>query len=92
LYKLVFTREFEKRFDQIKEKEDKKRILKKILSLKTDPSIGQMLTGIDNIDYGRLYRLRVGKYRIIYAIKHETIEIIIVTVGHRKKVYDQLGR
>ena len=37
-----------------------------------------------------LYRIRVGDYRIIYAIDEQQIQILIATVGHRKDIYDSL--
>ena len=33
------------------------------------------------------YRIRVGKYRVIYEINDEVIIVTIVSVGHRKDVY-----
>jgi mRNA interferase RelE/StbE len=33
------------------------------------------------------YRLRVGKYRIIYDIYDRVLWVIILKVGHRKEVY-----
>jgi len=33
------------------------------------------------------YRLKIGKYRVIYKIDNENIIIIIVRIGHRKEVY-----
>jgi mRNA interferase RelE/StbE len=34
-----------------------------------------------------LYRIRVGDYRIIYAIEDEVLLVLVVTVGHRREVY-----
>lgn len=34
-----------------------------------------------------LYRVRVGDYRIVYAIDDEQIYIFIVKVAHRREVY-----
>jgi mRNA interferase RelE/StbE len=34
-----------------------------------------------------LWRYRVGDYRIICDIQHETITILVLAVGHRKEVY-----
>lgn len=90
MYKLIFAEEFEKNFDKLKDKENQRRILKKVLELKENPDLGKMLAGITDEVFGRVYRLRVGKYRIIYAIKHETSEIYLITVGHRESVYDRL--
>jgi len=33
------------------------------------------------------YRIRIGKYRLIYEIKEESKEIYILGVSHRKKAY-----
>ncbi|HEY5104839.1 MAG TPA: type II toxin-antitoxin system RelE/ParE family toxin [Acidimicrobiales bacterium] len=34
------------------------------------------------------YRLRVGDYRIIYVIKRDVLLMVVITVGHRRDVYD----
>ena len=38
--------------------------------------------------YERLYRLRVGDYRIVYEVTGEDVRI--VAVSHRKDIYRQL--
>ncbi len=35
-----------------------------------------------------LWRYRVGDYRIICQIKDEEITILVLTVAHRKEIYD----
>ncbi len=34
------------------------------------------------------YRIRVGNYRIIYNIFDKEIIVDIITIGHRKDIYD----
>lgn len=34
-------------------------------------------------------RVRVGDYRIIYTIADDVLLIVVVTVGHRREVYDR---
>ena len=34
------------------------------------------------------YRIRVADYRIIYEIKDEKLIVLIISIGHRKNVYD----
>jgi mRNA interferase RelE/StbE len=38
-----------------------------------------------------LYRLRVGDYRIIYAIQDDELLVIVVSAGHRRDVYRRLS-
>jgi mRNA interferase RelE/StbE len=35
------------------------------------------------------FRVRVGDYRIIYTIADDVLLIVIVTLGHRRDVYDR---
>jgi mRNA interferase RelE/StbE len=34
-----------------------------------------------------LYRIRVGQYRIIYAIHDRILLVLVVRIGHRRDVY-----
>lgn len=34
-------------------------------------------------------RVRVGDYRIIYAVKDDVLLVVVVRLGHRRDVYDQ---
>lgn len=64
-------------------KVDLKRIFAAIYRLDSDPQPTQSkkLAGSD------LYRLRVGRYRILYEIKDHVLVIIIIKIKHRKNVY-----
>lgn len=35
------------------------------------------------------YRVRVGDYRIIYSIHDDVLLIVVVTLGHRRDVYER---
>lgn len=43
--------------------------------------------GVKKLQGHDLYRLRVGDYRIIYAIQDSELLILVATIGHRKDVY-----
>jgi mRNA interferase RelE/StbE len=60
------------------------RILQRLEGLVIDPrSEGVVkLSGAED-----LYRIRVGDYRIIYAIEDQALLVLIVKVGHRRDVY-----
>ncbi len=56
-----------------------------LLELSTSPSP----QGVEKLKgYERLYRIRVGDYRIVYEIAGE--DVTIVAVSHRKDVYREL--
>jgi mRNA interferase RelE/StbE len=39
-------------------------------------------------DLKGLWRLRVGDYRIVAKIEADRLVVLVVTVGHRREVYD----
>jgi mRNA interferase RelE/StbE len=55
-----------------------------IKALATDPRPRghRKLRGFDDV-----YRIRVGRYRVLYSIEKKEILVIILKVGHRKDVY-----
>ena len=34
-------------------------------------------------------RVRIGDYRILYTVADDVLLVVIVTVGHRREVYDR---
>ena len=63
--------------------EDRRRIVRRIESLSTDPKPpgSEKLSGEDK------YRVRQGNYRVIYRVSDERREVIVFKVGHRRDVY-----
>jgi mRNA interferase RelE/StbE len=90
VFKLIFSKEFEKQFDKLGDKNIQKRILKKVLNLKSNPFQGKMLTAFEDDILGKLYRIRIGDFRVVYGINQKTNEIYLVTLGHRKNIYDDI--
>ena len=35
------------------------------------------------------FRVRVGSYRMIYAVEDDVLLVVVVTLGHRSDVYDR---
>ncbi len=81
-YKIFFRKSVWKDFESIPKKE-LNRILEEIESLSENPrpSGSQKLSGQER------YRIRQGRYRILYSIQDKELTIWIVKVGHRKDVY-----
>ena len=63
------------------------RILPKIGELATDPFPPQSIK-LKGSEY--LYRIRVGDYRIVYAVDLDACKISIYHVRHRREVYRDL--
>ena len=81
-YKIFFKKSVEKDFETIPKK-DLKRIIKRIGELANDPRP----TGCEKLTGQDRYRLRQGRYRIVYSIRDNKLTVYVVKVGHRKHIY-----
>jgi mRNA interferase RelE/StbE len=81
-YKIYFRTSVEKDFSAVPKK-DLQRILHRIEALATDPTPrgAAKLTGQER------YRIRQGRYRIVYSIQDKQLTVWIVKVAHRKDIY-----
>jgi len=64
-------------------KRDLKRILSRIEKLGDDPHP----IGCEKLTGQKLYRVRQGKYRIVYSIQENELTVWVIKVSHRKDVY-----
>jgi mRNA interferase RelE/StbE len=80
-YSLFFKESVQKDLDGIPKK-DLRKILSRIRPFARDPRPQgcEKLTGQDR------YRLRLGRYRTVYAVQTEERTVIVVKVGHRKDI------
>ena len=81
-YKLFFKKSVRKDFDGIPKK-DLKRILDRIKSFAENPRP----PGCEKLTGQERYRLRQGRYRIVYSIQDDLLTVWVVKVGHRKHIY-----
>ena len=81
-YRLFFKESVHKDLAVIPKK-DLRRILSRIKALAADPrpSGCEKLTGTER------YRIRQGRYRVVYSIQDGELTVWVVKVGHRKDVY-----
>ena len=82
-YSIEVSRSAEKTLKRLP-KEDQKRVVESILSLAEDPHPrgARKLSGYDDV-----FRIRVGRYRILYSVSDAEVVIIVLKIGHRKDVY-----
>lgn len=64
----------------------KQRMNQKLKALALNPRMGEKLSGVNDTTY----RIRVGRYRIIYQIRDKELVILVINFGHRKEIYRDL--
>jgi len=72
-----------KEIEGIDRKADRQRVVRRIRGLATDPRP----PGCEKLSGRDKYRVRQGRYRIVYSIEDDLLVIYVVKVGHRKDVY-----
>jgi mRNA interferase RelE/StbE len=83
-YRVLIKPSAAKEIEAVGQKEDRQRIVTQIRSLARDPRP----FGSEKLSRrGDLYRLRVGRYRVVYSVGDAELVVLIVRVGHRKNVY-----
>jgi len=60
------------------------RVIRRLRTLEDEPRPPgvEKLSGMED-----LYRVRVGDWRIVYAIRDRELVVIVIRVGHRREVY-----
>ena len=83
LYQIEFSRQADRQFRNLPS-QIQQRLKPRIDSLAATPRPhgSEKLSGAD-----QLYRIRVGDYRIVYAVEDDRLLVLVVKVGHRREVY-----
>ena len=81
-FKLFFKKSVWKDFRQIPKK-DLNKILKKIEELGHEPRPA----GCEKLTGAEKFRIRQGKYRIVYSVQDDELTVWVVKIGHRKDIY-----
>ncbi len=83
-YRVVIKPSAAKEIEAVDQKRDRRRIVERILALADEPRpVGcEKLAGPSD-----RYRVRVGRYRIVYSIADDELLVLVVRVADRKDVY-----
>ena len=81
-YKIFFRESVRKDLGVLPKKEIQKN-LHRIEALSEDPRPA----GCEKLTGEEKYRIRQGRYRILYSIQDEELTVWVVKIGHRKDVY-----
>jgi mRNA interferase RelE/StbE len=82
-YSLRIKKSARKELESIATKVDRRRIIRRIESLADDPRPpgALKLSGLER------YRVRQGRYRILYTIEDTMLIVQVIKIGDRKDVY-----
>ncbi len=84
LFELLLTETFAKELNKL-EDQLKIRIKKKLEATQKDPFLF-----FERLKGHELFKLRLGKYRLIAQINPLKKQITLLSIGHRKNIYDKL--
>ena len=81
-YRVILSRSARKQMERISG-EIETRVLARLSELEINPRP----PGCKKLKNRDAWRIRVGDYRVIYEIHDKILQVIVVTVGHRREVY-----
>ena len=81
-WRVVFEPKAEATLDRLAEPQQG-RIRSAILRLAADPRASPNAKAL----HGGAYRLRVGDWRVIYALRDDVLVVLVLRIGHRLEVY-----
>ena len=83
-YRVLIKPSAAKEIEAVDQKRERQRIVARILELAEDPRpVGcEKLVGESD-----RYRVRVGRYRVVYSIDDDELVVLVVRVAHRKDAY-----
>ena len=84
VYKVIITNEAQNFLNKC-DNFLKKNILKKLEKLSQNPKLGKPLTA----NLAGYWSLRSNKYRILYEIIDKKLVILVLSIGHRKNIYNK---
>lgn len=87
-YEIQFNKAYLKDLKKIP-KNDQKKIQKKILELSEEPR-PESCKKLQGGSTPPLYRIRCGDYRIVYTVSDDVLLVLVIAVGHRGKIYQEI--
>ncbi len=83
-YSVLIKPSAAREIEAVDQKKDRRRIVARILALADEPRPA----GCENLaGEGDRYRVRVGRFRIVYSIVDDELQVVVVRAAHRKDVY-----
>ncbi len=82
-YEIEISRTAEKQLKKLPEKQQL-RVVRAVLALADEPRPRgtRKLAGYEDV-----FRIRVGRFRVLYSVSESRLIVLILKIGHRKDVY-----
>jgi mRNA interferase RelE/StbE len=82
-YELEITATAERQLRRLS-RSDQQRVANAMVGLAADPwpRGARKLTGWEDV-----YRIRVGRFRVLYSVTRKRLVILILKIGHRREAY-----
>ena len=82
-YEIEISRTAERQLRKLAE-EDQLRVARAVLALTEEPRprASRKLTGYDDV-----FRIRVGRFRVLYSMSDARLVILVLKIGYRRDVY-----
>jgi mRNA interferase RelE/StbE len=81
-YQIILPKSVQKELDRLPD-EIANRILTRLSGLQMSPRPPD----VKKLKGREAWRIRVSNYRVIYEIHDRALQIIVITVGHRREIY-----
>ena len=81
-YRVILPKSVQKELDRLPDK-IAERILEALEGMENQPRP----TGCKKLRGENAWRIRVSNYRVIYEIHDKVLQVMVVTIGHRREVY-----
>ena len=86
-FEIAETKEFQKNLKRLDTKLYEK--IKNIVYplLRSNPYFGTNIKKLKG-ELGRVYRYRIGNYRVFYVIENEKVLVVMTSISHRQGAYE----
>jgi mRNA interferase RelE/StbE len=81
-YEVIVPKSVRKELDRLSD-DVAARVLVRLAGLETNPRPPD----VKKLKGREAWRIRVGDYRVIYEIRDRVLQVIVITVGHRREIY-----
>ncbi len=87
-YKLLYDKRYLKALEKIPH-HLRGKVSEKVENLATNPR-PEGYTKLNGSKKTPLYRIRSGDYRVVYTIQDHELIVIVIELGHRREIYQNL--